>query len=234
MTLLYTLFFLLGALFPFRAVSATKNAAADNLPETGSYACILSEAFFYSSPDERRGLFLLPQTYFVRLIEYGEEYSKIEYLTNENNARQLTGYAKTQTLTFVNFTPTRPYLYYTFDVRYRIDGSDSEKDDLLTEITFTCAYYGDYKIGSETYCYVLRGNEFGYVPKPASLSYEENTEYQDHLAAVSKNSSAAETETARASSPAQIAILIALCLLIPVLAALVLKPPKRPPYEQEE
>ena len=232
--LLYALLLLLGSLFPPRAFSSAEKASAKTPPESGSYACILSDSFFYSAPDERRGLFLLPKTYFVRLIEYGEDYSKIEYLTDENNTKQLTGYAKTQTLTFVNFTPARPYLYYSFDVRYRIDGSEGEKEDFLTEITFTCAYYGDYKVGSETYCYVLRGEEFGYVPKPTTLSYEENTEYQDYLATLSPSSSSTAEHSDRASSPAQIAILIALCLLVPVLAALVLKPPKRPPYEQEE
>lgn len=236
LALIYCILFLLGALLPPRALSSVQNASAAETPVSGSYACVLSEAFFYSAPDERRGLFLLPKTYFVRLVEYGESYCKIEYLTDDTDTKKLTGYAKTETLSFVDFTPTRPYLYYFFDVRYRIDGSEEDEDNFLTEITLTCTYYGDYTIGSETYCYVLRGDEFGYIPKPASLSYEENPEYADYIASLSASPPTDDPEqtASRSSSPAQIAILIALCLLVPVLAALILKPPRRPPYEQEE
>lgn len=236
LALVYCLLFLLGALLPPRALSSVPKASAEAPPVSGSYACVLSEAFFYSAPDERRGLFLLPKTYFVRLVEYGESYCKVEYLTDDTNTKKLTGYAKTETLTFVDFTPTRPYLYYFFDVRYRIDGTEEEDDNFLTEITLTCAYYGDYTIGSETYCYVLRGDEFGYIPKAETLSYEENTEYADYLASLSEAPSTGnpQQKPEGSSSPAQIAILIALCLLVPVLAALILKPPRRPPYEQEE
>ena len=110
-------------------------------------------------------------------------------------------------------------------------------DYLVSEITVTCAYYGDYRIGSKTYCYILRGDSFGYIPKPADLTYDENPEYEERL---SQNVSGETTdstddeEQSGSTSPAQIAILIALCLLVPVLAALILKPPRRPPYEQED
>ena len=213
-------------------------AALSTLPSQGSYACVLSdETYFYSSPDDRRGIFLLPKTYYVKLLEYGENYCKIEYLTDDSRTRKLVGYAKTQDLTFVDYTPVRPYLYYIFDVKYRIDGSENIDDSFLTEITVTCVYYGDYKIGSERYCYVLRDDEFGYIPKPATLSYEENTEYADYLSSLVPDSSSPTSPNEPSGfspSPVQIAILVALCLLVPVLAALILKPPRRPPYETEE
>lgn len=218
-------------------MSAT-NVQSALLPTVGSYACILSDnTFFYASADERRGLFLLPKTYYVRLLEYRADYCKIEYQTDASSVKRLVGYARTADLTFVNYTPARPYLYYVFDLHYKIEDAAQTDSAFLTELTLSCVYYGDYVIGSERYCYVLRGDEFGYVPKPISLQYEENTEYADYLASLEPDpdpiDSASDTE-GKNSSPAQIAILVAICLLVPVLAALVLKPPRRPPYETDD
>ena len=137
--------FLISALlFPFQAHSAhviAQAAPADSatsavLPAPGSYACILSDStFFYSTADGRRGVFLLPKTYYVRLVEYGMDYSKIEYLTDEGEYKKLTGYARTSELTFVDYVPKLPYLYYSFDVSYRIDDSELNDSSFLTEIT---------------------------------------------------------------------------------------------------
>jgi hypothetical protein len=137
----------------------------------------------------------------------------------------------------VDYTPSRPYLYYVFDLRYKIEDSNQTNSNCLTEITISCVYYGDYVIGSERYCYVLRGDEFGYVPKPVSLTYEENEEYADYVASLQPEPTPTpdvEPPSKEQNSPAQIAILVAICLLVPILAALVLKPPHRAPYEYDQ
>ena len=207
-------------------------------PSVGSYACILSDdTYFYASADERRGLFLLPKTYYVRLLEYRADYCKVEYQTDGSTAKRLVGYARTADLTFVSYTPARPYLYYTFDLHYKIEDTAQTDSNFLTELTLTCVYYGDYMIGSERYCYVLRGDEFGYVPKPFDLQFEDNPEYADYLASLQPDpapSDSASDTTPSNASPAHIAILVAICLLVPILAALVLKPPRRPPYELDD
>ena len=206
-------------------------------PSSGEYACILEEnAFFYSAPDEQRGLFLLPPTYYVRVLDYGVEFCRVEYLYDDTDVKKLVGYAKTSSLTFVEYIPQRPYFYYVFEISYRIENGGLEDSAFLNEITLNCTYYGDYLIGSKTYCYVLRGGSFGYVPKPATLTIPRNTEHAEWLAAQTPPESEASTSPTsdkEASSPAQIAILVALCLLVPVLAALILKPPRRPPYETD-
>ena len=215
----------------FAYVPCTSSIAARaETPATGSYACILENAYFYAEEKDTEGLFLLPKTYYVKLLSYGEDYCKIEY--GDSGMRPLTGYAKTSLLTFVPYQPARPYLSYTFEIKYTIGNDTFTNSGFLTEITATCVYYGDYELGSKTYCYVLRGEEFGYVPKPYSLSYEENGEYAAYLTSLQPETKE-ETDNKK-SSPAQVAILIALCLLVPVLAALILKPPRRPPYETDE
>ena len=208
------------------------------IPTQGTYACILYESFFYSAPNDNSGLFLLPKTYYVRLLEYGMEYCKIEYLTEDAYTKRLVGYAKTSELTFVDYVPKRPYLYHYFEVTYRIEDVEKPNSAFLDQIVMTCAYYGDYKVGSKTYCYVLRDTQLGYVTKPASLYYEENTEYAEYLEHLQASASAPneeELQNPQKSSvpPLHVAILIALCLLVPLLAALILKPPRRPPYETD-
>ena len=207
---------------------------AENAPAAGSYACVLDTVFFCAEPDERRGLFLIPKTYYVKILEYGTSYSKIEYLYDDSHAEKLVGYARSDGLTFVDYVPTRPYLYCLFDVNYVIDGNQIQDSSFLNQITVTCVYYGDYHIGAKTYCYVLRGDTFGYIPKPDSLFYKENPEYAERLEQALPTPTP-DSQTPKAhSSPTQIALLIVLCLLVPILAALILKPPKRPPYESEE
>lgn len=225
----------LEAAAPLPRATIVAEAAATPVP--GDYACILSDdVFLYSEADERRGLFLLPKSYYVRLIEYRSDYCKVEYQRDESDAKRVVGYARTEDLTFVEYLPLRPYLYYTFEVKYRIEDTQTTDSSFLTEITVSCVYYGDYRVGSETYCYVLRGNEFGYIPKPVGLSFDENTEYADYLASLTppEPERSDEPSESNQTSPVQIAILIAICLLVPVLAALIIKPPRRPPYETED
>lgn len=228
--LLYFLYSFLPAFFV-----ATASADDSAAPAAGSYACILSDdAFFYPDNSGRKGLFLLPKSYYVKILETASEYTKIEYLYDDTYVQKLVGYVRTDKLTVVDYVPKRPYLYRLFEISYRIDETPLNDSAFLDEIKMTCAYYGDYKIGSETYCYVLRGEEFGYVPKPADFSYDENTEYAEWLAAQEQPVTAPATSAdEKSSSPAQIAILVALCLLVPVLAALILRPNRKTPYEDE-
>ncbi len=219
---------------PRKYAATADEGRVSSPPTSGDYACILQEdTFLYSTPDEGRGLFLLPTTYYVKLLDYGTQYCRVEYLYDDSQVKKLVGYVKTSRLTFVDYLPKRPYFYLTFDLNYRIDEALMESSDFLTEITLSCTYYGDYKIGSKTYCYVLRGEAFGYVPKPATLTVPENTEYAEYLESLNTAAPIEPDEPTKESSPAQIAILVALCLLVPVLAALILKPPRRPPYETD-
>lgn len=229
--------FILSVLLPlpFLLYSCLLLPARPALADTaGEYACILSDdAYFYPTRNENRGLFLLPKTYFVKVLSIDADFCRVEYLYDDEYAQKLVGYAKTEDLTFVDFIPDRPYLYHLLEVNYTLDTPNAENDAFLDRITITCAYYGDYRIGSETYCYVLRGDSFGYIPKPEDLHYETSTEYQDHLEPEPTPQVPADTSEQERSSPAQIAILVVLCILVPVLATLVLKPSKHPVYDEE-
>ena len=229
----------LSAFLPYPKVNApfllvkmptVQATAQTQTPTPGTYACILTDDVFFYATDGKNGLFLLPKSYYVRLVEYREDYCRVEYHSDES-AKRLLGFVATDKLTFVDYTPTRPYLHYTFDLHYTIDDAEHLGSDFLTELTVSCVYYGDYLIGSELYCYVLRGEELGYVPKPSTLSYELSEEYADYVASLQplpEPPPEVETPTTASSNPMQIALLVAICLLVPILAALILKPPRTP------
>ena len=100
----------------------------------------------------------MPESYYVKVLSTDADFCKIEYLYDSDYTQKLTGYAKTNEQTFVDYTPKTPYLTHLFEVRYTLDDGAEENDSFLNQITLTCAYYGDYKIGSKTYCYILRGD----------------------------------------------------------------------------
>ncbi len=202
--------------------------------QAGTYACVTQQsAYFYASKDLKRGLFVLPETYYVKVLETDADFCKIEYQTDSEYTQKLVGYARTDALAPVDYTPQTPYFDKLFETTYTIDGSIGG-DGFLDEIRLTCAYYGDYEVGSATYCYVLRGGEFGYVPKPDGLTVPKNPEYAEWLASKEPDAPvSAPPNEEEGASPAQIAIIIALCLLVPVLSALIIRQPKTQPYDED-
>ncbi len=229
--LLYFLSLLLAVCALFKPTALFASATSLSSP---AYACILSDnTYFYESETDRSGLFILPKTYFVKVLESQTDYTKVEYLADGSNTRKIVGYCKTSELTFVDYTPKTPYLYSLFNVTYSIDGVKGAP--FLTEITLSCAYYGNYMIGSETYCYVLQGDHFGYVPLPENFSFPRNEEYYENLLDDEPSEPTNGKPEEKSSSPAQTAILVLLCVLIPVLAALIVRSPRRPSsYESED
>ncbi len=230
---------LVSALCPFPTalcLAQSSEQSSSSQPTIGGYACILSpDVFFYTQKEEKCGLFLLPETYYVKILDVAPDFCKIEYLYDDTHTQKLIGYAKTNQLTFVPYVPKRPYLYHLFDVRYTINNAP-DVSSVLGEIVVACAYYGDYNIGTQTYCYVLRGDTFGYVPKPTQFTITRNDEYdlwlQSHSLSPEQNQAPTPQEETP-SSPAQIALLVAVCLLIPILAAFLFRSPKPQPYEDE-
>lgn len=188
-----------------------------------TYACIGEDCYFYDTPTLTRGVFLLPETYFVKILEEQDAYYRIEYLTDTAFTRKIVGYCRKEKVSPVDFQPTNPYLYRSFDVKYQTGGETG--DGFLTQITLSCAYYGDYRIGEQDYCYVLRGEEFGYVPKPDGFFYERNPEAAQTPSSPAKDDSA--------SSPPYLLFLI-LALLAPAVAFLLFKSSSKKPFDPPE
>ncbi|MBQ8885820.1 MAG: hypothetical protein IJY62_05590 [Clostridia bacterium] len=230
-TALLPFFYLLYSFFaPFSPPAYISRA------EDYSYAYVPTEhVYLYSDVEDassRRGLFRLPCTYYVRILSSAGEYYRVEYLSDGKSTRQVRGYCKKSELIPVDYTPAVPYLYKTLELTYTLPDA-SGKDGSLSLLKLTCAYYGDYTDGTDAYCYVLLNDEFGYIPRPANFSFERNTEYESRHQTVTPPAKTPQTESA-GMAPGQIALLVLLCLLVPAIAALILRPSKRPPYETEE
>ncbi|MBQ9729983.1 MAG: hypothetical protein IJV80_04130 [Clostridia bacterium] len=219
---------LYSCVFPLKTAFCARQVRAET---PSAYACVLTDGvYFYASDDVHTELFLLPKTYFVKVLHKGTEFTKVEYQTDGEYTKKLIGYCKSADITPVDFTPNVPYLTATFNVEYSVNGG-SPDDPFLTPVTMRCTYYGSYYVGSKTYCYVLRENDFAYVPLPSGFTYEENTEYESRLPKAPVSTS---TETTGGSGGVQIAAIVVICLLVLVLAALVVKPNKKSPYDREE
>ena len=193
---------------------------------TATYAYIASEGvYFHASESNSSKLFSLPRSYYVKVEERGETYTKVSYQQDSRQTKQLTGSCRTSELTFVDYTPMNPYLYATFEVIYKAE--EGEKDDeVLDKLTFNCVYYGEYYIGNKKYAYVLRENDFAYVPYPNDFWYTQNDEHTEWLATQSKAELTGENAT-----PIQIGVLVVLCLLVPILTGMIIKTTKDPTYD---
>ena len=215
------------ALFILLTIGApTATAATAEL--SPQYACVLSDdVYFYTSENESSGIFTLPKTYYVKVLSTGERFTRVEYLTDTEYTKTLVGYCLTHQLTFVDYVPRQPFLYATVEVVYTAaDGEGS--DELLEKLVFTCGYYGEYSIGAKRYAYVYQNGSCAYVPRPEHFRYAENPEYAERLSNSSEPSSNEDV------NPIQLGVLAVLCLLVPLLAAIILKNNKAPIYDPEE
>lgn len=210
---------------PFLSLASVHSASAQNAE---SYACILTnDVYFHTSETPSAGIFALPKTYYVKVLSIGSPYTKVEYLTDGERTKKLTGYCLTEQLTFIDYTPVNPYLYATFDVIYTAESGEIG-DSLLDKIILPCTYYGNYYMGAKEYAYVLQQGTFGYVPMPENFTFPLNDEY------AARQQTGEILPTKEDDNGMGIALLIVLCLLVPLLTALLVKSAKPLPYEFDD
>ena len=190
----------------------------------GIFACVVTEdCYLYPTADLNEGLFLLPKTYYVNVLENLDNAYRVSYLVDGKDTRKIIGYCRKEKVSVVDYQPTNPYLFACFDVTYQTEGESG--DGFLTQITFACAYYGDYYVGSIAYCYVLRDNAFGYVPKPASFVYDENPEFFERQPPPA-------TQEEKQTFPTYL-LFIALALLTPAAVYLLFKFAAKKPFDED-
>ena len=94
------------------------------------YAKIQSEnVFMYSSPNENSKLFLLPETYFVKLINEGDE--NFYYC----NYKDIKGYVKKSQVIVMNGTPSHPYAEGMFRI-FSLEGLGIYSSPKMTDENF--------------------------------------------------------------------------------------------------
>lgn len=221
------IFFLLLAACLSAAFPAPRAASA---AEDGVYAVATGEVWFYAGASEEEKLFLMPETYYVRILEQGEPYCTVEYLTDDAPYKKILGYCRTDALTFVDFVPERPYLRKQITVTYTLPETGDLGTEDFTRYERTFVYYGDRYDGDQLYLYVLSDGVFGYIPAEEPPVFERN---DDYLSATS--GTAEEEPPAESSSPnaVQIVVILLACLAAVAVAVILLRG-KKPPREQQE
>ncbi len=210
-------------------------SAEETAPEPREVYAVAARAdvWLYAEENEDSGLFLLPYTYYVRVLERGEEYSAVVYGEDAAPYRTVEGYCKTDMLTFVDFVPERPFLKLEVTVTYTVPGSSSQMGNgTFDEIERTFHYYGTSYLGTQRYFYVLSDGVFDYIPAARDVNYELNTDYLTETVAPAPE----EEPTAEPSSglsALEIAALVLGVVAVAAIAFFVLRGRKSPAPSDE-
>ena len=182
-----------------------------------------SNVWFYSSESEEAKVFLLPETYYVRVLNEGERFSAVEYLVNDAPYRKIMGYCETAALTFVDFIPARPFLRKQITVSYSIAADDAFADafpDVFGSIERTFVYYGLRYENGDRYAYVLYDGTFGYIPIEEEPVFERN---DDYLSVPSGSVEGAKPSAKGGLSAIEIVAICIACVAAVAVAALVVR-----------
>ena len=190
------------------------------------------DVWFYEEANESKGLFILPYTYYVKVINEGAPYCLVEYKDGTNGYKKITGYCRKDALTFVDFQPERPFLRKQINLSYTIAGGPITGGGGLGSMERTVYFYGTYYAGTAQYNYVYADGVFDYVPATEPVNYDLNTDYLSSVTVV--DPPAEDPDKASGGLNAlQIAVICLLCVAAVVAALLVLRG-KRPPTLREE
>ena len=214
------------------AYTATEHVAYAALEETYAVAAA-NDVWFYSEPDADKGRFILPFSYYVKVVTDGSPFCKVEYLEDTFGYEKVTGYCLRDELQFVDFVPIRPYLYYTVTVSYTVASSSPVGSGKLNTIERNVAFYGTFKHGTEMLCYIYADGEFDYVSPSAltqKVSYDFNTDY---LAPTGGDAVSTPSEGGGLTG-IQIAVICIACVAAVVVAFFVLRGKKPPVARSEE
>lgn len=191
-----------------------------------------TDVWFYAAENEESGLFLLPFSYYVRVLREGAAYTYVQYQDDVTPYHSLKGYCKTEALTFVDFVPERPFLRKEITAVYRVE---SGSDPLMGGGSFdkverTFAYYGTSYLGTARFYYVYADGVFDYIPAAQEIVFDYNTDY---LEDVSGSGGEEQPPAAEGPSGVQIAVICVIAAACLAVAVLVFRG-KRSPSPQEE
>ncbi|MDE7158558.1 MAG: hypothetical protein K2N74_03190 [Clostridiales bacterium] len=185
--------------------------------------------WFYSEASEGTGLFILPYTYYVKVVSEGEVFCAVEYLYDSLPYRKLRGYCKKSALTFVDFVPVRPGLLREVTISYNLPAEyGALGNGNFKHIEQTFVYYGHRYEQNSLYFYVAKDGIFDYVPATEELTYELNTDYLPPPP--EENEPTAETG---GISTVHVVVICLVCAAAVVIAVSVMRG-KRPSAEPRE
>lgn len=191
-----------------------KTASAETLNEVYAVAPT-SDVWFYSEPLDNKGLFILPESYYVRILNDSDPFCQVQYLNK-------TGYCKRSDLLFVDFVPARPFLLYDYTLSYSMENGSSVGNGIFDSIERTVSYYGSFLYGTETYYYVCADGLYDYVPKTQEIIYEHNTDYLTPSSSDNNSDNSQPSKSGKLSG-VEIAVICIVCAATVAVAFFVLR-----------
>lgn len=132
------------------SITATANAeTADKV----SYARIKSNCYLYESDALDSGIFILPESYYVKILSQGNTFHKVSYLDDGEFATAVTGYVLASSVEVVSHTPQNPYLHYTVTVTFKLS-TYAIGNNVLQELKLELPFYGISTVNTKVYNYV--------------------------------------------------------------------------------
>lgn len=220
---------LLATLFTLPLLPAPKRGPLSANAETEVYAVAeTAEVWFYGAESEEEKLFCIPRTYYVHVVSRSEPYSLCEYLKDNTPFKKVLGYCLTDSLTFVDFIPRRPYLYREVTVEYVLPGA-ALGGGAFAGKKETFVYYGTRYENGQLYFYVGKDGVFDYIPADEELVFELNDDYLPE-----PDTSVAAGKSAESLSAVQIVLITLSAVAVLVVAVFVARGRKSAPPEKEE
>lgn len=194
------------------------------------------DVWFYAGEAESSRVFLLPKTYYVKLLSEGEEYCRVEYLTDEAPYQKITGYCKTEDIIPVDYIPVRPYLKKQVTLSYSLPtAGGSGLGGSFSSVEKTFVYYGQRYEGAKLYYYVLSDGTFDYIPAESELLFDLNTDYAEQTAATGADALGDAQQPAQEPNAAVIVVICIACVAAVAVAVFVIRGRKQlPPDDQTE
>lgn len=223
--ILFFLSILCASVFLAFPAAPQRTASAETTEET--YAVAERDGiWFYSEPLSEKGLFILPESYYVRVLSMGDPFCEVQYLNK-------TGYCKRSDLLFVDFVPVRPFLNYEYTLSYTMENGSFIGSGALSSVERSVTFYGTFLHGTETYYYVYADGIYDYVPKTQEIIYEHNTDYLTPASSSDSGENTPASSSGRLSG-VEIAVICAVCAACAVVALFVLRGKKPPVVHSEE
>lgn len=193
--------------------------------------------WFYAAENEESGLFLLPYTYYVKVLRRGTLYCAVQYLDDAAPYKSISGFCKTEDLTFVEFIPQRPFLKREITVSYAAENFTGTwmGKGAFDKVQKTFVYLGTSYLGTARFYYVYADGVFDYVPATGEVLFELNTDYLESASGKVDGDLNGEADKAPAAglSGGQIAIICVAAAALAVIAMFVLRGKKAPPLPED-
>lgn len=190
---------------------------------------------FYSDANGNYLKFNLPYTYYVKIIEIGDIYTKVSFMET-GVCPMLSGYIKTVDIIGVNYVPLNPYPIITLTaIKDDILFGDYELSNtkLAVYANTTATYYGEISSPQgENLIYVYCNGYLGYVRKSAFAPFEIplNPDYEKE----EELETSPNTPTDKKTQNMQILIIAGISIVVVSFVYVIFKPNAKRITENEE